>query len=239
MYLYACVYMCVMCMCRSQLSPPQSFNGDHKADYQKTDHCQHIYCIDTGSIYGVFSYQSQMCGVKAETFYYFLVLLNKKDFSYWTHTVLCRYLRKEKETKQSIKPTQKRIENGKIILDLPLVPFNGKIVPLFQVKVISPTVGPEESLKVNDKYCRHILSSYGVLQIPVAYWKSSLKKFYSDTIVTGSNKGVIATEDKVVVDFEITHREPSYVQLIPLLSRIKKRLGEDEIKLFQMRTGQL
>jgi hypothetical protein len=41
---------------------------------------------------------------------------------------------------------------------------------------------------------------------------------------------VVATEDKVVVDFEITDREPSYVQLIPLLSRIKKRLGEDEIK---------
>ena len=53
------------------------------------------------------------------------------------------------------------------------------------------------------------------------------------------NKGVVATEDKVVVDFEITDRDPSYVQLIPLLSRIKKRLGEDEIKLFQMRTGQL
>ena len=44
------------------------------------------------------------------------------------------------------------------------------------------------------------------------------------------NKGVVATEDKVVVDVEITDREPSYVQLIPLLSRIKKRLGEDEIK---------
>ena len=41
---------------------------------------------------------------------------------------------------------------------------------------------------------------------------------------------VVATEDKVMVDFEITNREPSYVQLIPLLSRIKKRLGEDEIK---------
>ena len=50
---------------------------------------------------------------------------------------------------------------------------------------------------------------------------------------------VVATEDKVVVDFEITDRQPSYVQLIPLLSRIKKRLREDEIKLFQMRAGQL
>ena len=38
---------------------------------------------------------------------------------------------------------------------------------------------------------------------------------------------VVATEDKVVVDFEITDREPSYVQLIPLLSRIKERLREE------------
>jgi hypothetical protein len=53
------------------------------------------------------------------------------------------------------------------------------------------------------------------------------------------NKEVVATEDEVILDFEITDREPNYVQLIPLLSRIKKRLGEDEIKLFRMRTGQL
>ena len=59
------------------------------------------------------------------------------------------------------------------------------MVPLFQV--ISPTACPEESLKINDNYCRHILSSYGVLQIPVVYWKSSCGKFYSDTIVTGNN----------------------------------------------------
>jgi hypothetical protein len=56
-------------------------------------------------------------------------------------------------------------------------------------------------------------------------------------VETLEKQGVVATEDEV--DFEITDREPSYVQLIPLLSRIKKRLGEDEIKLFQMRTGQL
>ena len=86
--------------------------------------------------------------------------------------------KKGKGNKAIDKTNAKRIENGKIILDLPLVPFNGKIVPLFQVKVIPPTVGPEESLKVNDNYCRHILSSYGVLQIPVAYWKSSLKNSY-------------------------------------------------------------
>jgi MULE transposase domain. len=41
---------------------------------------------------------------------------------------------------------------------------------------------------------------------------------------------VVATEEKVILDFEITDRQPSYVQLIPLLSRIKERLGEEEIK---------
>jgi hypothetical protein len=41
---------------------------------------------------------------------------------------------------------------------------------------------------------------------------------------------VTATEDKVILDFEITDREPSYIQLIPLLSRIKDRLGEEEIE---------
>ena len=53
--------------------------------------------------------------------------------------------KKGKGNKAIDKTNAKRIENGKIILDLPLVPFNGKIVPLFQV--ISPTVGPGESLK--------------------------------------------------------------------------------------------
>ena len=57
--------------------------------------------------------------------------------------------KKGKGNKAIDKTNAKRIENGKIIIDLPLVPFNGKIVPLFQVKVISPTVGSEESLKVN------------------------------------------------------------------------------------------
>ena len=244
--------------------------------------------------------------------------------------------KKGKGNKAIDKTNAKRVENGKIVSDLPLVPFNGKIVPLFQV--ISPAVGSGESLRVNRYHDRFIPSSYGVLQIPVAYWKSSRGKFYPDIIVgvTGSNnysdelkekeyytrydgksslhntkrigeiwiqgeeprapcpttlwrydqiKGkialeelrteeidfngtiyidgyyikfgwkklfeaklgkklsrrewrqirnkviwVVATEEKVILDFEITDRQPSYVQLIPLLSRIKERLGEEEIK---------
>jgi hypothetical protein len=238
------------------------------------------------------------------------------------------------------KSDAKRIEDGRIVEDLPLVPYKGKSVPLFQV--ISPDICPicGNALGVNKYYDRYILSSYGVLQIPVSYWKcASCESFYCpDDIagVTGSNNysdemkekeyytryegktslfntervgeiwiqggeprapcpttlwkydqimgrialeklqteeiefdgtihidgyyvkcgwrkyledkigreltrrewrhmrnkviWVVATEDKIVLDFEITGREPNYIQLIPLLSRIKNRLGEENIK---------
>jgi hypothetical protein len=41
---------------------------------------------------------------------------------------------------------------------------------------------------------------------------------------------VVTTEDKVILGFEITDREPNYVQRIPLMGRVNRRLGEDEIK---------
>jgi len=238
------------------------------------------------------------------------------------------------------KSEAKRIEDGRIVEDLPLVPYRGKRVSLFQV--VSPVVCPicGSALTVNDHYDRYILSSYGVLRIPVTYWECpSCKSFYCpDEIVgvTGSNnysdeikkkehytryegktslfnterigeiwipgkeprapcattlwrydqvKGrialerlqteevgfdgtihidgyyvkcgwrkyledrigrdltrrewrhmrnkviwVVATEDKIVLDFEITCREPNYIQLIPLLSRVKDRLGEENIE---------
>jgi len=40
---------------------------------------------------------------------------------------------------------------------------------------------------------------------------------------------VVATEDKVVLDFQITNIMPSYLELVPLLNRIKSRLPEGEI----------
>jgi hypothetical protein len=238
------------------------------------------------------------------------------------------------------KSDAKRVEEGKIISGLPLIPYNGERVPLFQVR--SPTRCPicGSHLNVNKLYDRYILSSYGVLQIPVTYWECpSCKDFYcSDQIVgvLGSNnysdevkdkeyytrnggktslwnakgigelwirgeeprapcpatlwrydqlKGRVAleelrneevnfngtlhldgyyikcgwrkylekqlgrglnrrewrhlrnkviwvcsTEEKVILDFELTDLEPSFFQLIPLLSRIKERLGEGEIK---------
>ena len=41
---------------------------------------------------------------------------------------------------------------------------------------------------------------------------------------------VVATEDKVILDFEITDINPSSFELIPLLNRIKAHVGEEKIK---------
>lgn len=40
---------------------------------------------------------------------------------------------------------------------------------------------------------------------------------------------VVATKEKVVLDFEITNNMPSHVELIPLLKRIKERIPEAQI----------
>jgi len=40
---------------------------------------------------------------------------------------------------------------------------------------------------------------------------------------------VVATEDKVILDFQITNNMPSYLELVPLLNRIKTRIPEGEI----------
>ncbi len=40
---------------------------------------------------------------------------------------------------------------------------------------------------------------------------------------------VVATEDKVVLDFAITHVKPSYLELVPLLNRIKNRIPSEQI----------
>jgi hypothetical protein len=40
---------------------------------------------------------------------------------------------------------------------------------------------------------------------------------------------VIATEDKVVLDFQITNYSPIYLELIPLLKRVKNRIPEEDL----------
>ena len=93
----------------------------------------------------------------------------------------------------------KRVEEGKIVSGLPLIPYDGKRVPLFQVR--SPTWCPicGTLLNVNKNYDRYILSSQGVLQIPGTYWECPIcRKFYPDLIVgvLGSNNYSDELKDK-------------------------------------------
>ncbi len=241
------------------------------------------------------------------------------------------------------KSIAKGIENGKIVQSLPEVQTGGRMIPLFTP--ISPIKCfiCESPLKINEHYDRFIISSYGIIEVPVIYWICSnpnCGKHHSDTIigVTGSanysdeylqkqkcvryeggcslwntrtvgetftegltdisgrapcpatlwkyeqKQGkisahqlleqhidfdgtlyidgywvkngwrkflesqlgrkftnrewkklryqviyVVATEEKVILDFEITNRMPSYLELIPLMNRIKNRIPEAEL----------
>jgi hypothetical protein len=81
----------------------------------------------------------------------------------------------------------------------------------------------------------------GTLHIDGYYIKTGWKKFLEKQLGKEldrkkwrylRNKVIwtVSTEEKVILDFEITDREPSYFQLIPLLTRVKDRLGEANIK---------
>lgn len=236
----------------------------------------------------------------------------------------------------------KRIEDGKLVKELPLVNHGGKLLPLFSVIHPSECLICGSKLHKNKNHDRYILSRYGILEIPVIYWECSSEEcnaHYTDTIVgvdgprnysngyldiqlhtryigkssfhnnrrvaeiytaepeysgraacpttlwryeqemgkialervrdtdvpfTGTlhcdgywiktgwkkfierklgreltNKEwkrlrykiiyVIATEDKVILDFIITDTQPSYLSLIPLFKNVKGRLGEESI----------
>jgi len=239
------------------------------------------------------------------------------------------------------KTLAKGIENGKIIQDLPEVLFGGRMVPLFAP--ISPVICSicGSPLRINEHYDRFLISSYGIIECPVAYWIcTNCGKHHTDTIigVTGSanysdeylekqiivryngrcslwntrivgetfteglndvsgrapcpttlwkleqkqgkisaqqlqNQQIdfngtlhidgywvkdgwrnyveaqlgrklnnrewkklrykviyaVATEDKVVLDFQITNIMPSYLELIPLMKRIKNRIPEEQL----------
>lgn len=240
------------------------------------------------------------------------------------------------------KEKAKRIEDGKIIKDLPLVNWNGELLPLFSVITPSGCSVCDSKLHKNKCYNRYVISSYGVVEIPVTYWECSNEEcamYYADEIVGVKNwknyseeylsklfhtryesktslfntrrtgeifvgdfgecaraacpttlwryeqeRGqlsleklqdtdvpfngtihidgdwvkngwrkfveesmgreltdrewkklrykvvyVASTEDKVILDFVITDIQPSYLSLIPLISRLKERLGEDNI----------
>ncbi len=85
----------------------------------------------------------------------------------------------------------RRIENGQIVIDLPMDRYHGQKIPLFTV--ISPHKCSRcgSRLHVHSHYERHIISSYGIIERPMTYWicsNESCKKYYHETIigVTGS-----------------------------------------------------
>ena len=85
----------------------------------------------------------------------------------------------------------KIMENGKILLEVCEVLLNVKMMPIFTP--ISPTdcILCGSLLKFNENYTRYIISSYGIIEFPVAYWICSnpdCGKHHADTIigVTGS-----------------------------------------------------
>ena len=71
------------------------------------------------------------------------------------------------------KKCARRIENGKIVKELPLVDYQGALLPLFSVA--SPLRCPKcgSKLNRNKRHDRYVLSHYGVLEIPVTYWECS------------------------------------------------------------------
>lgn len=80
----------------------------------------------------------------------------------------------------------RRIENGKIVKELPLVSYNGELLPLFTVLSPSNCFKCGAKLHNNKSYDRYILSHYGALEIPVTYWECSTEEcdaYYTDVIV--------------------------------------------------------
>lgn len=69
----------------------------------------------------------------------------------------------------------RRIEDGQIVKDLPLIRYKGELVTLFSV--ISPVVCPNCGARLlkNKAHHRYLVSSYGILKVPVRYWRCSAK----------------------------------------------------------------
>jgi len=63
----------------------------------------------------------------------------------------------------------KVIANGNVLQELPLVLFNGRMMPLFSVIPPEKCVICENSLDSNQNYDRYIISSYGIIRVPTDY----------------------------------------------------------------------
>jgi hypothetical protein len=89
------------------------------------------------------------------------------------------------------KSLSKEVENGKIVQTLPLIRFEGQMYPLFTpISPIRCSVC-ENPIKLNEKYSRSLISSYGIINCPTTYWICSnpkCRKHHTDMIlgITGS-----------------------------------------------------
>ncbi len=81
------------------------------------------------------------------------------------------------------KSIAKGMENGKIVQNLPEVQSGGRMVSLFTP--ISPIQCSicGSPLKINENYDRFIISSYGVIEVPVTYSSCSYI-----TLIIGRNQ---------------------------------------------------
>jgi hypothetical protein len=60
----------------------------------------------------------------------------------------------------------KVVVDGKIAQDLPVMFFNGRMIPLFTVIHPDKCIICGSSLKINAHYDRYIISSYGIILVP-------------------------------------------------------------------------
>src|SRR5674536_262142 len=148
----------------------------------------------------------------------------------------------EKGNKSINKSMVKTIFEGNILIPLPKVLVGNRFHSLFSI--ISPThcdfFGTK--LNVNSHYTRFILTSYGTITRNTTYWicpncKKKFETLIGREITVKEWKKmryksvyVIATKEKVILDFEVTDRLPPIEALIPLFMRIKNRFPEGKIQ---------
>ena len=102
-------------------------------------------------------------------------------------TLLNRNKKKGKGNLPINKSLAKRMEDGKVVQDLPLLQIAGILVPLFTV--LSPAKCPicGNRLKIHDHYTRYIISSYGIIECPTTYWHCSKEEcdFHGNDVIVG------------------------------------------------------
>lgn len=74
-----------------------------------------------------------------------------------------------KGNKEINKELAKPIRNGEIVQRVPEIDWNGRKVPLFTYIPPNQCINCGSTLGVHQYYSRHIISSYGIIEVPVQY----------------------------------------------------------------------